>query len=348
MIAVSGNRSGDLDSLVSSYVKSEILTRQYPNEEVRPLNYFDQSRWKIHRDAKLLFDSCGADRSRFLLASQLSDVSRKEELRIYLTDHNHPEKELQTFSSSIVEITDHHKIHAPIPPRVYQRISNTGSCSTLIAEELLELKRDDASRIPEDLFSSLAEMLYFTIRIDTEHLVDRKQYDLDRDGRALKALSPFVAKEDSFLEEIQEAKGDTDGYSLTDFLARDYKFWTTGNRAYGMSTIHAPLLPFYKQLQEESSSLLPFMESQKIDILFLMHFLKVPILKRELTVIPSQNFPETRELIDRLNHSDLYSPLETEKTSDVPIFRYSQHDPHLSRKKIQPYLHGILINLLEG
>lgn len=348
MIIVSGNRSGDLDSLVTSYVKSEILRMTHPGEDIHPLIYFDESQWKLHRDAALLFDRTGADIARFLPVTELRKNNASVFPSIYLTDHNHLEYELEDFRSSIVEITDHHKILTPIPGKIKQRIDNTGSCSTLIGEELLEILEKKPSLLPEETLCSLAEMLYFTIRIDTEHLIAGGMYDLDRDRRCLKALKPYVKKEESFLIELQQAKEDTSGYTLTDYFSRDYKVWSMPSGAYGMSTIHAPVLPFLEILRKESSSIDSFMEKRKIDILFLMHFVKDPILKRELTVIPSERFPAIGELIETLNHSDLFSPLKPEKDVQTSGFRYLQHDPHLSRKKIQPFLHGILNNLLEG
>jgi inorganic pyrophosphatase/exopolyphosphatase len=342
---VSGNRSGDLDSLVSSYVLSVLLKEKNRNEdEIFPVRYFPEEKWKLHRDALFLFKECGAEVERFLFVNDaVNHLEKHRGSLLYLTDHNQPEEELSSFSSDIAEIWDHHVVSTPLPANAAIHIATTGSCSTLIAEKLLLLSKDPDTHLTPELICSLSEMLYFTIRMDTDHLTDKKQYDLDRDYSLLKQLKSLIGKDESFFEALKAKKYNFDDFSLEDHLERDYKFWSKKNYSYGISTIHLPVEDFFSLLSESPEQIDDFIKKRDLSILFLMHFNKEPILKRELTVICPGDTSFSQKVEKALKGSPLFEQIKKEER----VFRYFQKNPRLSRKKIQPVLDGLLSKIIE-
>ena len=116
MILVSGNQSGDLDSLVSAYVKSEIIRiKSQSVEEVLALFCFPRRLWALRAEAIRLFQKYDVNLDHILFIDDLESLDLKRyaaenQLKIILVDHNSPESELEAYSNCIVEIIDHHKI----------------------------------------------------------------------------------------------------------------------------------------------------------------------------------------------------------------------------------------------
>ncbi|MBN2655478.1 MAG: DHH family phosphoesterase [Spirochaetales bacterium] len=344
LILVSGNRSGDLDSLVTAYVKAELLRASGETGEIVLLRYFPEEKWKLHRDARFLLEQCGADPHRFTAAEDGAPAAIDRPVRIYLTDHNQPEKELEPFRDRIVGIADHHRVSRELPARASIRIENTGSCSTLLAEELLELLGKTPAPISKELAVSLCEMLYFTIRMDTDHLTDENQYNLEKDRSILKNLKEYVTKDEDFLLELQGEKEDFTGFTIEDYLEKDFKYWTGPALTYGMSTIHCEIDSFFHLFDRDAGAADSFIKNRKLDLLFLMHFNKEPILKRELTVICPESCPVRGELAYEIEASGYFVPIECKGRG---YFRFFQKNPHLSRKRIQPILDDLLTKITE-
>ncbi|MBB6481928.1 DHHA2 domain-containing protein [Spirochaeta isovalerica] len=344
LILISGNRSGDLDSLITSYVKAELLSAAGQRGEFAVLRYFPEEKWKLHRDARYLIEQCGGNPDIFTGADQAAAAAAHRPVKIYLTDHNQPEQEILPYSENIVEITDHHRISGNMPQKAVKRIENTGSCSTLLAEELFHALAEKPGLFSREKIISLSEMLYFTIRMDTDHLTDEKQYNLNKDRGILEKLKKNVKKEEGFLLELHNKKEDFSGFAIDDYLEKDYKFWTLPSLTYGMSTIHCDIDTFFELLKADQSAVGSFMKKRNLPVLFLMHFNKEPILKRELTVICQDPCPFREKLIDGLASSGLFIPRELPEKG---LMRFYQKDPHFSRKKIQPFLDDLLIKLTE-
>lgn len=339
MILVSGNRSGDLDSLITSYAACKLLRFKANEGEVYPLKYFADSQWKLHRDGLFLLESCGADVREFLDSADLPDLARRGISEILLTDHNRPEEELLPYRDLITSVTDHHEFKGSRNKAIHYTLDNTGSCSTLVAEELL--------KIGGKMDKSIAEMLYFTIRCDTDHLPETGHYNLARDRKALADLLPLVEKNESFLDELLAQRENFEGFTSIDYLERDFKTWRVNNHQYGISTI--PLEPdsFFRMIDEEPSVPEDFMKKNDLSVLFLIHFLKKPILKRELTVLLSRSYSPIGNLMKGINLSGLFDePLEVSTSAGV-FYRFHQKDPNLSRKIIQPLLNSLLEKSLE-
>lgn len=341
---VSGNRSGDLDSLVTSYVLSILIKqKEGSGKEIFPVRYFPEEKWRLHRETLFLFEACVSEVESFRFVKDAVNHLKDREGTIYLTDHNHPERELSPYSSNIAEIWDHHKVSNPLPINAVFHIAPTGSCSTLIAEKFLMMIEESKTDFSLELMRSIAEMLYFTIRMDTNHLTDTKQYDLKRDYRLLEQLKPLIAKDESFLKALDAMKNDFEGYSLEDHLERDFKFWTVKDLVYGISSMQYPVKDFFSLLSESPEQIAKFIKKRKLSILFLMHFSKEPILKRELSVI----CPGETNICQKIEKALIESPLFELIRNEDGVIRFFQKNPRLSRKKIQPVLDKLLSKIIE-
>jgi len=348
---VTGNSSGDLDSLVCSYVKAKLIDLNNGTDSaVISLFHISRSEWKLHPEAILLFKRCGADLNNILFLDELhkSDIkklSRTNRLSIILTDHNRPESSLSDFEKDIVEIIDHHTVTKPINEKIQRTISNTGSCSTLIAEQFLEMMENCPEMFNEQSLEELANLLYFTIRIDTDHLKGNNNYDLKRDNRALKKLALIISLPVAFIKVLKSEKMNFRDFSLEDHLGKDYKSWPYSDGRYGISTVYISANDITEDNQLESITN-SFMKKKGIKILFLMHLLNKPILERELTVTFSKSCHSKNEIISRLCNSEYFSEKENDYIGNKLYF-FSQNNPGFSRKKIQPYINILLETLKE-
>lgn len=347
LLLVSGNRSGDLDSLISSYVKGELLRLEYGDTaEVEVLFHLPESEWRLHPEAQLIFKECSADLSqvRFLNDLISMDLQRKKQeskLKIILTDHNSPEHDFMLFSDSVVEIIDHHTIRSPIGDHVLKTINNTGSCSTLVAEQFLYYLKNNPEISDNKIISSLAGLLYFTIRIDTDHLKGNNHYNLQRDRKALEKLRPLTDLPEDFLKDLKREKNNTEHFTQEDHLLSDFKRFYSNSLSYGISTVHLNLEEFSALDGDSIETINIFMKKKDIEILFMMHSLKKPIFKRELTVFFSANCAFSENIIGKITDSDLFKRKKVSPPNE-DLYLFSQENPDYSRKKIQPFLEKIL------
>jgi len=339
LILVSGNQSGDLDSLVCAYVKNELVAiRSKGTEKILSLFNFPRSRWHLRSEAEFLFQQNDLSLDKIIFKDELGSLDLKDlfdnhQLKIILVDHNQIEKELYPYKESIIEIVDHHRDCSEYPHNFRRTIVPTGSCATLIAEQFLEMLKNQPESLGDIKRRHLANLLYSTIRIDTDHLKDHSGYILQRDYKALEELRPYTDISGSFINKLTSIKYDLGQYSTEDLLYKDYKQWECNGIPYGFSTV------FFDSMSNSEKALEAFIKKENILILFLMHFLKEPILKREFTVAFSPSFQDKNELLKAISDSGLFKELSSHT--------YLQINPELSRKKIQPFIEKLLKELKE-
>lgn len=345
-IIVTGNSSGDLDSLVCSYVKAQLIRlEEGVKKHIVSLFQISRSEWKLHPEADLLFRSCNVDLKGILYLDELplseyKKLSRSNDLGIILTDHNQMESVLSVFKKDIIEIVDHHLDTSLANNTVKKTIFNTGSCSTLIAEQFFTKLSQKSELFNAQNVKEIANLLYFTIRIDTDHLAGNPDYDLKRDLQALKILSEMISLPEDFITQLKKEKNNFRNFTLEDHLSKDYKSWQYCSGVYGISSVYKSS-DNYIQNPQWNSVLTSFMKKKEIQILFLMHLINKPIIKRELTVAFSQSFHWEKEVVLQLRDSNYFNKKKVPHRGEKVYF-FTQNDSGLSRKKIQPYLGKIL------
>jgi inorganic pyrophosphatase/exopolyphosphatase len=212
-------------------------------------------------------------------------------------DHNKPEKILLPYYKSIIEVIDHHKKSYEYDVDIPITIEKTGSCSTLIGEQFLKQSK-------KKINIDLAGLLYTTIKIDVDHLTNNPQYDLYKDKEILAKLFPYCQISDLFVREINIRKYNTGHFSLHDHLVKDFKHWFYDEICYGISTIHLDIKDFLEITNNSKNIIQNFISERNLDILFMMHLTKEPILKRELTIIFNDTFFYRKKLIQLIEISN--------------------------------------------
>jgi len=325
---------------VSAFVKSELIgIKSHSTEKVFSLFNFPRSRWHLRSEAEFLFQQNSVSIEKVIFKDELESLDLKalsdnKQLKIILVDHNQTEKELYPYRESIIEVIDHHRDSSDYPHGIEKTIAPTGSCSTLIAEQFLDMLKTESGLLQKNKKKQLANLLYSAIRIDIEHLNNNSDYNLQRDKKALEELKPLTDIKESLFKELVNRKYDQSSYSEEDHLYKDYKQWDWKGISYGISTV------FFNSRKESGKVMRNFIEKENIKILFLMHFLKKPILKRELTIAFSDSFPYKNEMLKAISGSELFIELSPQT--------FSQINPELSRKKIQPFIEELLKELKEN
>ena len=348
MILVTGNQSGDLDNLVNSYVKFKILKHQLgDSEQIKILFNFPKNDFKLHREAIYLFKINDVDLNHIIFSGELNSLNLKElhingNLQLILTDHNYPEDNLLSYMDCLCEVIDHHKVMKPINENVQTTIVNTGSCSSLIAVQFIDSIHSVKYKYTKEEIEKISRMLYYTIQMDIRHLSDNPNYNLDLDNRMLKTLSTYFKTDKKFIENLEKEKMNFGNFTAIDFLKKDYKSWTINNIPYGISSINQDIRQFYNSKDNYLNQIKSFISSQNLEILFMMHFIKKPILKRELTVTFSEDCRFKSEILKAIDNSHLFKSINFNDDLETSVDFFEQLNTDYSRKKIQPAIEQII------
>lgn len=351
LILVSGNQSGDMDSIVCSFVKMNLLLlKKEPSTEVICFLNFPRSELILRAEVVFLFRNQRLDLTKLCFRDELEslaldDYARNDCLGIVLVDHNEPEKELQPYARFVCEIIDHHKDLSPDNSHLTKTILPTGSCATLVGQQFLDLIKAQPKILNVEVTTKLANILYATIRIDSDHLTGNSSYDLERDRKIIKSLRSYINVDDSFLSHLKEVKSDVSRFTINNHLTKDFKSWICKNISYGISSVYLEIEQLVRSKEDYHEEIRKFLENKKIDILFLMHLVKKPIFKRELTVTFSDSFLYRDEILMALSDSELFKEIKRTDTEESLFTFYSQLKPEYSRKMIQPYIEKKLKDL---
>ncbi len=354
MVIVTGNKSADLDSIVSAYVKALLESKKNRNmKECIALINIPKKELKLRPEVVFLFKRLYLDMEFIIFredlhAANLKNRSANGSLEIIMTDHNIPEEPLKNYYRNIVEIIDHHKDSNYLKQIKKRTIIHTGSCSTLIGEQFLDFLENDEIKWDKKQKGLIANLLYSAIYVDIDHLTEKYGLDLNRDRRMLKYLKPLITLEDSFFPELVNIKFDTSSLTVDEHLIKDYKNWEYSNIPYGISSVLAGMEEMDKNNHNWVKALETFLKVQNIQILFVMHLIKEPRIRREMTVIFSDSFYFKNDYIDLLTRSDIFGIKQNYRKEDSPCYFFNQHKTEFSRKRIQPFIEELLKRLLEG
>jgi exopolyphosphatase len=220
-----------------------------------------------------LLPQVGLDQSSLLTLDDLSsDGKFKSRLdpqlsSFILVDHNVFDGPLAgDYDQRIVGIIDHHVDEGrPLAekadgPRIVEKC---GSCTSLVVNHFRHdwnalfppstTKRDAAAA---ECSSQAATLALASILVDTHNLADESKTTA-ADVQAAEFLIsklPFSFDSTSFFARLLEAKQEIDGLSLEDVLRKDYKKWTFGAMALGISSA-ARSLSYLAQQQADGGTL---------------------------------------------------------------------------------------------
>lgn len=358
---VLGNQAMDLDSFVSSLIvgfaekyvhvvnmKKEIfmakgdlmyvlsLFKIDPND----LIYLERPLGNIVSDKKAIG-------SYFRVDNEMVQFKGKN-IKLCLTDHNEPVKELQDFET--ITIIDHHRLDMRVTnAKIIYIDIDVGSATTLVAKYLGEdlsrkhhCKKDKSNKDPEKetLCVSIAKLLLIPIIIDTKFLKNRTSVFDQKEYKRLKKKANIKKKELKEIRNIIKKERLNDELHETEIiLQKDLKEYTVDNIRFGMSTVKYKFEYWIeregsdvKGIQDDKigiilySQLNEFRKKAKLDFLFVGAKINK---KRNFIIV---NFPWI----------DMFSAENKIKTIEYKGLEFYSVPVELSRKIIAPKIKEFL------
>jgi exopolyphosphatase len=373
---VSGGAAADLDSLVASIAYAYLLHREGgTGGPVLPYLPISRANLVLRGEAVYLFDRTGLRKSALFFAD---DVDLAQRLcsgngELVLVD-TQGEELAAALKARVVEVIDHHPgeqveyahgavgdpvTHAPgktapsgSPSKLRRRILEAvGSTCTLVSEQIFRRK-------PEILDPQLAELLLAAVLLDTVNLDRSSGRATVRDRETARRLMKAADVETVGLyEDLVRARGNVEGLSSAQLLAKDYKERSAGSLRFGMSSV--PLLIESWERGDESLGrvLTGFLLEKGLDLLVLLTYGHGDGFKRQLVLCSADEGLVNRvtaELSDSLGLEEIPRQFHggaERKRAGVPgarraeIRRFAQRETEASRKVIEPRLRKILERL---
>lgn len=331
---VSGNQSGDLDSVVSSVSYAYFAAKDDPSQCFVPLLNFRRSELSSRKDIELVFSQLQISKDSLFFVDDLAHLQPPQGL--VLVDHNRPVHPLAQYT--VTGIIDHHedeKMFEDVTPRIVQR---AGSCSTLVAKYW--------TGKGASLDDELAKFLVAPLVIDTHDLQSRmEQVDVEMAAKYAEFINPLEMT--NWYTEIQEAKLDISGLSTREVLSKDYKQFELGvgteeiPKKVGISSIVKPYSWLTNQHKDFKHELELYVQEQKLDVLcFMTSFEFDGKFHREFGYVTTD---EPSKVLMRLAlEKSLVEELQLSKIGDQV---YAQLNVAASRKQVAPAIKRALERL---
>lgn len=252
------------------------------------------------------------------------------DIKVTLVDHNnkvcHPE-----LTNFVTQIIDHHELSND-HDKAKLNIEMTGSCSTLITEEIYYNCRELLNLKP------ITDFLIAAILIDTINLDLYAGRTTEKDIFFAEVLLSFSnINPDVFFKELQDAKMNISSLSTYDILRKDYKQVHCNKNnsiqiGFSSATIHPTVFLVREDLETVSHN---FMQKFNIDVLVIMFlcYSEEHIVQRYITVYTQSNVELKNKVLQGLiNNRDKLSLCERNNMHEG-LF---QHGAQYSRKVVLP------------
>ena len=335
---VVGNESADLDSIISA----NLLAFAYYKmgmETIIPLINCNREDYKLRTESYGLLKRYEIDENDLIFIDDIdtSLIQNPQNLKVIVVDHNKLPDNLRAWDKAVVSVFDHHQdidMYTDAKPRIFETV---GSCSTLVAQFILENK--------PDIFNNeeVAILNISPILVDTVNLDPEQGRVTDKDVEIAEALKALISDDTQKLyDDLQFMTSDVSALSSTDLLRKDYKQWTNENLTYGMSSLPLSLDDWLTKDNEITKACEGYMQRNSLDLLLVMCAYVKNGFKRELVVIaPNLGFLNSFNAM--LNNAGLdLSNYSVELKSKNAIATFNQGGLGFSRKKIQPLIEAFL------
>ncbi len=265
---VLGNESADLDSLCSAILLAYFRTHTPPHTLHIPLSNLLRTDLALRPELNAVLRPAGLKPDDLITLSDLPrDGLTPEHTRWLLVDHNAPTGDVAhqftaasdaSSSNLIIGCIDHHEDEGLVPqdtthaPRIFAK---SGSCMSLVIDHCKEAwdslsnsTSSSAAKLDteesESLSAQLAHLALGPILIDTTNLTS-KDKTTEWDTSAVRYIEDKIHSSSSqsnydrtaYFDEISRLKEDISGLSFRDVLRKDYKRWTDGGLALGISSV---------------------------------------------------------------------------------------------------------------
>lgn len=319
VIAVIGNEASDADSIVSSicyaylksYYNNNSMSDTATTTTVIPIASISRSNLHFRRELDVLLKTIDLELNDLLCVDEvpLSRIHDSNKLSLVLADHNKLSSALSPFSTSVIEIVDHHVdsnqyscVSGNMRDIAFDSINSkalVGSTCTLIAEKYFQLNDCDSTPLSPEI----ATLLMGVISLDTINMDPQAGIGTPRDSSALsrlRSISPYDQYQ--LFESLRDAKWDPAFWkdlSITDSLIIDYKLFTTSSatsKPIGISSILQTITDFTTK-SDLRLGITQFMKEQSLSMLVVMSCIQTPAPRRELLVITENG--QLLEALDR-------------------------------------------------
>ncbi|KAG8198142.1 hypothetical protein JTE90_006894 [Oedothorax gibbosus] len=220
---VLGNESCDLDSAISAIVMAYYIHKvQKSSDIVVPVLNVKRCELPTKTEVVFFLEETSVHTSDVICIDEidLKALHENGKLGIVLVDHNALSVEQSYLESRVLEIVDHHSIDNPEGiKKLKTKIEPVGSCSTLIAEEIL-------TNHPSIMDPQIAMLLYGTILLDTVGLQESAKRVTEKDKEIVTKLETFLEgiSRDELFETLQQVKFDVSTLSPAQLLYKDTKY----------------------------------------------------------------------------------------------------------------------------
>ncbi|KAG2188494.1 hypothetical protein INT44_001248 [Umbelopsis vinacea] len=232
---ITGNESGDLDSIASALTFAYLSDHKSKNKQdfFLPLVNIPKDDLALRPEAGFVLSKSSVDPQLLCYSdtidlSVLSDVF--EQIQLILVDHNKlanpfslDEKKWSPLVSGII---DHHVDEHLYDTELFRTIKPSGSCSSLVTlhhEDVLQGSKDEQ-------LESLAKLALAPILVDSVNLQPQYNRTTDDDVKAVNLLKQHVTLDsDTYFNDIQTAKSSIHHLNDRDLLRKDYKEWESDN-----------------------------------------------------------------------------------------------------------------------
>ncbi|KAG2184639.1 hypothetical protein INT43_000552 [Umbelopsis isabellina] len=358
LFLITGNESGDLDSIASALSFAYLSKQNSTNEDLYlPLVNIAQEDLALRPEAGYVLSEASID-PQFLCYNDtldinvLADVFRQ--VKLILVDHNKLTYPFTTqedkWASRVSGILDHHVDEHLYDCDLFREIKPVGSCSSLTVLHHREiLERDNSTEL-----QALAKLVLAPLLVDSVNLQPQFGRTTEDDKAAAAILKRHVSVDNGkYFDAIQEAKTRIHHLSNRDLFRKDYKEWETNN-GFKIGISHVPWYfeAWAKREPHNLNSIVDSMhawaKSRQLDLSLIMTSIdrkEEGGYQRELLAIVYNE-----KLIDILqqmadNKEIQLEPLSGDTnitTSDHPLQAWRQHNTNWSRKQVWPFVKSLV------
>jgi exopolyphosphatase len=357
---VTGSPAADPDSLAASLAYAWLLRLEARRGRVLPYVPIPRADLRLRPEALELFRAVGLDPSGLLFADELEpeELAFLTEVRLSMVDSDGAYLP-PAVQARIAEVLDHHPASGAAPPGTpasARSVEPVGSACTLVAERFFRER-------PEAVDAELARLLLGPILLDTAFLDPAAGRATERDRAAAARLEELAGMNPADLHgRLLAARRDLPGLSTEELLRRDYKEGEEGGTRYGISSVSLSREHWRGRDPQLDQGLRRFREGLALDLLVVMTgYLEEgrpgqpdgpapAAFHRELALCAREPPLAARAEVFLRGLPLRLAGLPPSEAAEggLAVRWFRQDATEYSRKRLQPLLHGWLVDLEPG